>query len=221
MKNKQIHLVLVFFILALLSLACNLSDVAKIFGEYPTVSGDLLFQEGFSDPSSGWDQVRTEEGITDYEGGTYRIEVNKPNADFWANPGLMFQDVAIDVYAGKVSGPNDNDYGVLCRYQDVKNFYFLIISSDGYYGIGIVKNGEQQLLAPPQMYYSEFINPGGETNHILAVCSGADLKLIVNGELLAEARDFSFSEGDIGLIVGTFELAGVDVWFDNLTVRVP
>jgi len=221
MKNKQIQLILVFSMLAIFSLACNLSEVTKIFGDFPTEGGDVLFQDGFSDTSSGWDQIRTQDGITDYEEDRYRIVVNTPNADFWANPGLAFQDVVIDVDAGKVSGPDDNDFGVLCRYQDVRNFYFLIISSDGYYGIGKVMNGEQQLLAPPQMYHSELINPGEEPNHIRAICSGAELKLFVNGNLLTEARDFSFSDGDIGLIVGTFDFPGVDIWFDNLSIRVP
>jgi len=221
MKNYRSRLLFVITVLGLSSLACSLSQVAKIFGEYPTNQGDLLFQDGFSDNSSGWDQVRTPEGMTDYEGERYRIVVNTTNADFWANPGLFFHDVVIDVDSGKVSGPDDNDYGVLCNYQDVQNFNFLIISSDGYYGIGKVKDGEQQLLDPPQMYHSEHINTGEGPNHIQATCSGDSLKLSVNGNLLAEARDFSFSDGDIGLIVGSFDVAGVDIWFDNLSVRIP
>ena len=221
MKRFRINPLLMIVLLALLSLSCNLSQVAKVFGETPTGQGDLLFQDGFSDPSSGWDRVQTMEGMTDYEAERYRITVNTPNADFWANPGLSFQDVVIDVDAGKNTGPDDNDFGVLCRYQDIKNFYFLIISSDGYYGIGKVKNGEQQLLDPPQMYHSEAIITGPGPNHIQAVCSGDELKLSINGDLLAEARDFSFQSGDIGLIVGTFDAPGVDIWFDNLSVRVP
>jgi hypothetical protein len=47
------------------------------------------------------------------------------------------------------------------------------------------------------------------------------LVLAVNGVLIAEAADSTFSEGDIGLIVGSFDLPGVDIWFDNLMVRVP
>ena len=93
-------------------------------------SGDLIFQDGFSDTSSGWDRVRTDDGITDYEEDRYRIVINSSNADYWSNPGLHFTDVRIDVDAGKNAGPDDNDFGVFCRYQDTENFYFLIISSD-------------------------------------------------------------------------------------------
>jgi hypothetical protein len=213
---------ILFSILVLfVSWACNLSQISKIFGEYPTESGALLFQDGFSDSSSGWDRVRTEQGMTDYEGDRYRIVVNTTNADYWANPGLYFQDVLIDLDAGKYSGPNDNDYGVLCRYQDKANFYFMIISSDGYYGIGKVQDGKQQLLEPPQLYHSEEIIPDEGPNHIQAICSGTVLSLSVNGQTLAITEDSSFNEGDIGLIVGSFAEPGVDIWFDNLSVRVP
>ena len=221
MMIKQPRILLVLSFMVIFSMACSLSQVAKIFGEYPTGQGDLLFQDGFSDPSSGWDRVRTTEGMTDYEADRYRIVVNTSNADYWSNPGLAFGDVVIDVDAGKISGPDDNDYGVLCRYQDINNFYFLIISSDGYYGIGKVENGKQQLLDPPQMYHSEYIIPGNGSNHIQAICSGNEIKLSVNGDLLAEATDGTFNTGDIGLIVGSFDDPGVDIWFDNLSVRVP
>ena len=217
----QSRTLMIVTLLVLGSLACSLSRVSQIFGEYPTNPGDLLFQDGFSDSSSGWDRARTLDGMTDYEEDKYRIAVNAPNVVYWANPGLGFTDVLIEVDVGKISGPDDNDFGILCRYLDTENFYFLIISSDGYYGIGKVQNGEQQLLEPPQMYHSEAIFTGTGPNHIQAVCSGSWLALSINGELIAETTDSTFQEGDIGLIVGSFDAPGVDIWFDNLMVMVP
>ncbi len=219
--NNQNRTLLIITLLILISLACSIEQISQIFGAYPTNQGGLLFQDGFSDPSSGWDRVRTQEGMTDYEGERYRIVVNVPNADYWANPGLSFPDVSIEVDAGKVSGPDDNDFGLLCRYRDTENFYFLIISSDGYYGIGKVQDGEQELLEPPQMYHSDAIYTDNQPNHIQAECSGSRLALTVNGVLVAETSDSTFHEGDIGLIVGSFDDPGVDIWFDNLVVLVP
>jgi hypothetical protein len=220
MKTHYKLLILIVILIPLM-LACNLSQITQLFGEYPEYPGALLFQDGFSDPSSGWDRVRSPEGMTDYEYDRYRIVVNAPNADYWSNPGLFFEDVQIDVDALKNAGPDDNEFGVLCRYQNTENFYFLIISSDGYYGIGIVEKGRQRLLEPPQMYHSEAINPGDAVNHIQAVCQGSRLALFVNGEFIAETYDATFSSGDIGLIVGSFDESGVDVIFDNLSVKLP
>ena len=97
----------------------------------------------------------------------------------------------------------------------------MIISSDGYYGIGKVQDGEQELLEPPQMYHSDAIYTDNQPNHIRAECNGSRLALTVNGVLVAETSDSSFHEGDIGLIVGSFDDPGVDIWFDNLVVLVP
>jgi hypothetical protein len=71
------------------------------------------------------------------------------------------------------------------------------------------------------MYHSEAILEGEGPNHIQAECKGSRLALVVNGILIAEATDSTFSEGDIGLIVGSFDIPGVDIWFDNLMVKVP
>jgi len=191
------------------------------FRTLPEESGALLFQDSFSDPASGWDRVRQAAGLTDYDNGVYRIYINDDNADYWANPGLDFGDVDVEVQARKIGGPDNNNYGLLCRYQDMENFYFLIVSSDGYYGIGKVQNGKQQLIHPDQMHPSWTIRQGSRMNHLRAVCEGSHLALWVNGELVAETEDGSFSRGDIGLIAGSFDEPGVDVVFDQLVVRNP
>jgi len=191
------------------------------FRTLPEKTGSLLFQDSFSDPSSGWDRVRQAEGLTDYDNGAYRIYINNTHADYWANPGLTFTDVNLEVEAKKIGGPDNNNYGLLCRYQDRHNFYFLIVSSDGYYGIGKVENGTQRLIQPDQMHPSWAIRKGPGPNHLRVVCAGSRLALWVNGELVAETQDSTFAAGDIGLIAGSFEESGVDVVFDQLVVRVP
>jgi len=187
----------------------------------PEEAGALLFQDSFEDPASQWDRVRQAEGMTDYDGGRYRIYVNDSNADYWANPGLHFTDVRLEVDAKRIGGPDNNNFGILCRYQDMRNFYFFIISSDGYYGIGKVENGRQTLIEPDQMHPSKFIHQGSESNHILALCDGSRLTLAVNGEFVAEAEDNTFWEGDVGLIAGSFDEPGVDIIFDNFVVFRP
>jgi hypothetical protein len=112
-------------------------------GSTTTTDPNVLFQDDFSQTSSGWDRYTGDDAITDYNNGVYRMWVNSDNTDIWANPGLNFQDVRVEVKATKIAGPDDNDFGVICRYQDVENFYFMIVSSDGYYGIGAVEAGEQ------------------------------------------------------------------------------
>jgi hypothetical protein len=219
--RKMISLFVIAAAVMLLSSACVLIDLSRFYGAYPEEPGSLLFQDNFTDPRSGWDRVRTEEGMTDYDVDKYRIVVNARNADYWANPGLDFEDIVVTVETLKLSGPDDNNYGVLCRYQDRDNFYFLVISSDGYYGIGKVENGQQRLLQPEQMYPSDAILQGNQYNNLKVVCDGSRLALTVNGELVAETEDQAFRRGDVGLMVGSFDEPGVDVLFDHFTVTVP
>ena len=202
-------------------LACSLGGEDGGSSGGSGLPADILFQDDFSDTSSGWDRVNEVEGITDYSNGVYRILVNTDNTDVWANPGLNLSDTIIEVDASKIGGADDNDLGIVCRYQDVSNFYFFIISSDGFYGIAKVIDGEQDLIDLENMEYSDSINQGNATNKLRADCVGDNLVLWVNGQKLMDVNDSQYSSGDVGLIAGTFDTAGTDIHFDNFVVKKP
>jgi len=187
----------------------------------PSDLGEVLFQDDFSNTSSGWDRVNLDEGVTDYDNGIYRMYVNETDTDVWANPGLNFTDVHMEVDATKVGGDDNNDFGLICRYMDTDNFYFLIISSDGYYGVGKVTNGEQQLIGIESMPPSDEINQGNAKNHLRGDCVGNTLSLYVNGVFLASYEDSDLSSGDVGMIAGSFEQPGTEIHFDNFMVLKP
>jgi len=215
--KKKLYFGSIIAALLIATLACSVFSSE----DTPELPSNLLFQDDFSDTTSGWDQVTESDGTTDYENGYYRMVVNTTDMDVWANPGLNFTDVVVEVDAAKAGGPDDNDFGVICRYQDVENFYFFIISSDGYYAVGKVIGGEQELIEADQMYPSEAINQGAVTNHIKADCIGSHLVLNVNGTLLTDVEDSTLTHGDVGLIAGTFDEAGTDIHFDNFSVSKP
>jgi len=188
----------------------------------PTLpEGEVLFHDDFSDVGSGWHPGSEWTGVTDYADGSYRIWVDKSQDDHWANPGLLFTDVRIEVDTSKAGGPDDNDFGLICRYRNSRNFYAFWISSDGFFGIFRYLEGEFQLLGREDMGASDQIHQGYATNHIRADCVGTTLRLYVNGELVEEVEDASHAEGDVGLMAGTFDLPGVDIHFDNFVVLAP
>lgn len=187
----------------------------------PTATQEYLFADDFSDPNSGWAQVEAGNRTTDYYNGAYRILVNVTNADYESTPGYQFTDVLIDVDATKIGGPDDNDFGVICRYTDSRNFYFFLISSDGFYGIAKATNGSRNLIGLDFMPASTAIHQGEATNHIRAECVGNQLRLIVNDVLLYEVQDNDHTTGDVGLIAGTFDIPGTDILFDDFFVRSP
>lgn len=210
-----------FSLLALLLTlsACSLPKFGPGEAEQPTSS--VLFQDDFSDPLSGWARIEDAEDVTDYHDGQYMIYVGATNRDVWANPGLEFTDSFNEVEATKIAGDNNNVFGLICRYQDVENFYFFVISSDGYYGIGKMSGGTQMLIGTQSMPPSEIIVQGQGTNHIRAGCVGSTLTLIVNGETLAEYEDTEFTSGDVGLLAGSFNNPGTEIYFDNFQALRP
>lgn len=228
MSNKS-KLLLILVLLFAAALACSApvsnggdsDDGSSGSGPAPTAS-DILFQDDFSSTSSGWsDLYRDDSGMTDYDQGGFRIQVLESNFDYWANPNLSFTDTVVEVDAKKIGGPDDNDFGLICRYSGVENFYFLIVTSDGFYGIGKYVGGSQELIGTDSLYETDKVLGGASVNKIKAECIGSTLRLYVNGSLLQEVTDTSHSSGDVGLIAGTFDDAGTDILFDNFVVRKP
>lgn len=208
------------FVLALTLSACHGLPI-NVYS-FDVSSGDVLFQDDFSDPASGWERIADERmGVLDYTDGSYGIFVAAPYQMLWASPQLEFEDVRIEVDVANLSDPRDDDFGVVCRAKGKDNFYFAVISSDGYYGTGKVKNGVQRLLDIPAMLPSEDINQGTAVNHLRVDCIAEQISLWVNNILLHTVEDADFRSGDVGLLAGTFANPGTRVLFDNITVVKP
>jgi hypothetical protein len=207
-------------LLALVTIACQYSS---LFAPTPTPvpqSGETLFYDDFTNPSTGWDRFTSAEGTMDYDGSGYRFLVNALEANFWSTPGQSFKDVRMEVDVAKLSGPNENRIGLLCRFVE-NNYYFFMVSSDGYYTIGKYIGGNAIQLGQSEMQFNESIHQGLAVNHLRADCKGSTLIFFVNGTPVAKAEDSDLAEGDVGLLAGTFAQPGVDVIFDNFVVLQP
>ncbi len=219
--KKAIGSVILFS--ALLMAGCSgLPIIGQLFNppQQATTVG-MLLEDDFSETGSGWDRFEAEIGSTNYENEAYHIIVNEPLTDLFANPGGSYKDAIIEVQAARQSGPINNSYGVICRYQDEKNFYAALISSDGYAGIFEVNDGRYRLMGHEEMIPVAAILGGTTPNLIHFECLGNALALAVNGSPVDAQQDKSFGGGDIGLIAGTFDEPGVHIAFDNLRVWQP
>ena len=183
-------------------------------------SGSVLFQDDFTGRASGWDRLMTAEGTMDYDAGGYRMLINALNTNFWATPHKNFADVRMEVDAGKLGGPDENRIGLICRFNG-SDYYFFMITSDGFYGIGLYAGGQAVLLGQSEMKTNNNIKTGLAVNHLRADCAGNVLTLYVNGFPVASAQDSTLKSGDVGLLAGTFAKTGVDLVFDNFVVLKP
>ncbi len=156
----------------------------------------------------------------DYDSGGYRILVNALNTNFWATPRKNFADVRMEVDSGKLGGPDENRIGLVCRYAN-DNYYFFMITSDGFYGAGIFFNGQAILLGQKELQSNENIKTGLAVNHLRADCVGSTLTFYVNGFQVASAQNDALKSGDVGLLAGAFAQPGADIIFDNFVVLKP
>lgn len=183
-----------------------------------TQASTNLFFDDFSDPSSGWQTYEGDNGKMMYQSGSFQILVDIPNWLMISRPGRYAGTVSIKTEAYKSSGPDENIFGAVCRYVDEYNFYFLVISSDGYYGIVKLVNGETKIIGASAMSYSSYINQGRTSNSIQAVCAQNNLSLYANGTLLTTVQDDDFDYGEVGLLVGSYTQYGVNILFDNFSM---
>lgn len=206
--------------LSLISLACQLTSLTTELFETP--SGAVLFQDDFSNASSGWENQSDEQfGTVDYFDGYYRIEVQGDHNMIWAGPGLNLTDVRLEADMIKVIGSSDDLFGLVCRAKNKENYYFFVISSDGYYGIGKTIDGVQSLINAEGMKPSEIISQGKSINHLRADCIADQQELYINGQLVAQVSDSDLPRGDIGLLAGNLAAQENVVLFDNLSTIKP
>src|SRR5689334_15629062 len=213
---KSIHLSSFLVALLFLLSACIPSKTPVISS---SKSGDLLYQEGFENNTTGWARISNDNGIMDYDNGGYRILVRQPKLNFWSTPKKDFGDVRVEADVIKLNGPDENRMGLICRYQS-GNYYFFIISNDGYYVIGKFIGGLTLLLGQTEMQVSDTIQTG-KMNHLRADCIGNTLTFYINFKEVASATDKDLPTGDVGVLAGAFSQPGVDVLFDNFVVMQP
>ena len=128
----------------------------------------------------------------------------------------------MEVTAGLARGPQENELGVICRYQDKKNFMYASIGTDGYYAIAEIKDDETTILTGGGKFQqSDAIPVGSETYAIRLACDGDRYTLFVNDQRIDSASSSTFTRGEVGLLAGTFDQGGVEALFDDFSVSVP
>jgi len=232
-ENEMKRIFLALAVLVLASLAC--SAISSGTSNPPTLptqpsnqnapqnsSGQVLFQDDFSDSSSGWPvDADTDKSASYTADNQYLLQAFTAKQDVWAHPGQSFGDVRVEVDATKSSGPEDNSFGLVCRFVDNDNFYFFVVSSDGYQAIGKYQAGQFSYLSADKMQSTSNVKSGTAVNHLRADCIGSTLTLYINGQQTSSVSDSSFSTGDVGVIVGTFDTPNVGILFDNFVVYKP
>lgn len=213
---------LVLITLTLLLTGCALTREWDQQSQAKVGEGQALLFDDFSSENKQWDTWSLEVGSANVTDGQLLLLQKQGGLDLWSLNYATYWNTVTAVDARVMSGPENNTFGIVCRYQDPQNFYQFVISEDGYSGIIKVQDAEYINLSDEQgLHHSEVIRGEGAVNLVRADCIDDQLRLVVNHQLLAEARDADFTEGRVGVIAGTSDTGTLVVSFDNFTIVKP
>lgn len=183
--------------------------------------GELLFDD-FSASGLNWSTTTDEFGTVNVSDGALHFILNDDDVYYLSTPGSNdLGDVAIEVDITRVSGPEENQMGVFCRYQDPQNYYAFNIGSRGYFSVYKVVGGQREIIRWSEGVKPEVVPSVDSVIHVRAVCSGQDLEFYVNGTRLAKTYDPTFPSGNVGLMAVSWGVDTLDVAFDNFLVVEP
>lgn len=185
----------------------------------PTLSGSAYFADDFS-TQGGW-AVKDEPNRYSYgyDDGRYRISILVKNLEIWSIRDQKVKDVIIETEMLDPSGGEAGYFGVVCRWEDVDNYYRLTIGLDGTAAIAKKKNGGvQELLSIKPSQADELLKPPIK---LRAVCQGNTLALYIQGTKLLEVADDDHDAGSFGVLAGSKAAPGITIYFDNYVVYMP
>ncbi len=217
----------------------------------PAEPGELLYAASFDD-GDDWQKYDSNQLSVQVNNTVLTISVHQEDEALFsaASPYFADFDFEVDVWAmeGVFDGTNNNSFGVVFRQRDNMNYYVFYISSDGYYRVKRMIDGEPKFLSA--WNFSEDIQQGlGEKNHLRIVGYEDRFQFYINGMRVAlcipasdnaestplpngECRggswqstliDDAHTAGRIGMIVeaDVVQPVGLVVEFDNVLIYGP
>jgi uncharacterized repeat protein (TIGR02543 family) len=182
---------------------------------------EVLFSDNFSHETTIWHTYSDETGSCFYEDGwLHLIHYSNSTIYYITEAHQYFTDFVLEVETKLVGGTDHNWHMVACRFEGVRNYYEFCISAEGYYEIA--QWVDDTLTSLVQRTYSSYIHQGQDVVNLIRIeCIGSTLSLSVNGHLLDEIIDSTFSGGDIGLGAYSHEDTYTEIAFDNIVVTGP
>lgn len=192
------------------------------------VPSNILLTDDFSVTSTEFETYTDENGTVETKDGVYVVRAIS-DLWHWGRTTSQYDNTVAEFDVTMISGPANNNagFGVVCRLSEREDTsidgYMLAISGDGYYTIRSVTASNMSPLV--DWSYSDAVNQGNVLNHIRATCNGSELKLEVNGQLVAEAITIAggATSGSLAFSAISFEDAEqtAEIHFDNLVVTQP
>jgi hypothetical protein len=195
----------------------------------PTLAvGQLPLTDAFSNAQSGFGITSDADGSVAYAGDGLRFSLVTRGFEYRSTSHrVAAQDVIVETDVQQVSGPDRNEMGLACRYQENAKkdpnddtFIGFALSGEGQVTIWQSLNGQVNRLVD---WNTALLvdNTPGLVHRLKAACVGDKLSLDVDGHRVADATDPAPLTGDIALLAAMRADGQLEVQFDNLLVSAP
>ncbi|WP_299754851.1 zinc-ribbon domain-containing protein [uncultured Chloroflexus sp.] len=180
------------------------------------IGGEIVFRDDFENPAdSNLGTSEDSRARYAYEQGNYIIEVKEPELLVWALVDGSYRNVVIEASYSIPRNSPAGAAGLIFHYQDADNFYLFSVSNDGYYALELLEDNQWETIIDWTQH--EAIKPGN--NRMRVELRGDEITLYINDRRLEQTRDPTFTRGEVGLAVTSFDESGIIVRFDEITIR--
>jgi eukaryotic-like serine/threonine-protein kinase len=191
----------------------------------PKSGGDLVFFDEFNSNTYGWAEGK----FTDDSGTftftmngsyTWEFDITKPhNRRTWAKQAPSVENFITSVDATHDSGAENASYGIVFRVKDNNNFYTFLIADNGYYYIGLLKDGKWTTLVDWKK--TTTINANA-LNQLKVTGKGDEFAFYINDREINQVKDGSLPKGTAGLVVELYNAGDTSTFeFDNFAINNP
>jgi hypothetical protein len=251
MKSKQVHSTLILFSLLTILVAAGCSPNANqapptepaaaenpspppaVIEETSTpvevhenelvVDENILLQDDFTNPTSGWPEEKFDNYFIGYhEPEYYHVEITSPNyrTVVFEPEKRSFSDVTIEVkvfaVGSRTAPEGDLTYGLAFRRSGDQYYAFTISPRTKKWFV--LKSTPNALIVLSEGSEEGIHDLDGED--ILRVdAQDADFSFHINDRLVTQVSDSEFMSGEVGLYAQTFDSANTHIHFDSLIVR--
>jgi hypothetical protein len=189
----------------------------------PVSGSNILLQDAFTDPSTGWPEDKFDNYFVGYhEPEYYHVEVTGANYKTTVfEPGKQsFDDFTVELQvltaSAKTSPAGDFRYGLAFRRSGDQYYAFTISPrTKKWY---VLKSSPNELVVLTEGL-NENIHDLDTDDSLRVDAQGSNFFFHINGQLVGQLADADYSTGQIGFYVESFDSPNTHIHFDDLTIR--
>ena len=205
------------------SLSPTPSNVESTATSQPSTNANALYQDVFTNPSTGWDEAKLGNYFVGYHAPEwYHIEIGSSNSKVAiSEPSrTSYEDVTIEAQifavAAKTDPSGDFRYGLAFRR-----------SGDQYYAFTISPNTKkwEMLKVSPDGIESlqegtdDSIHDRDAADLLRIDAAGSNFLLHINDHIVGQATDDAYSSGEVGLYAESIDSPKIHIHYDTFTIR--